>query len=155
MATQTQIPNVAALKQYLGQHLGVSDWLEVSQERIERFAQATDDYQWIHVDPERAARESPFGRTIAHGYLTLALAPVLLAQILELKSYSAVVNAGLERMRLSAPVPAGSRVRMHADMKGVRDMPRGAARCVVHLRFEVEGSSKPACIADAVYVYYP
>jgi len=149
------IPSISALKSFVGQRLGPSDWKTVSQEQIEAFAQATGDHQWIHVDVERARRESPFGGPIAHGYLTIALAPVLLPELVDVRGVRMAVNYGLEKMRLPAPVPSGARVRLWAELKNVREMPSGAARTTIGLTFEVEGSSKPACTADAVYLYFP
>ena len=144
-----------ALKQYVGKPLGVSPWVTVSQEQINAFADATGDHQWIHVDTERAQRESPFKGTIAHGYLTLSLAPSLLPEIFRVEGARMGVNYGIDKMRLPAPVPAGARVRVLAELKDVRDMPGGGARATFGLVFEIEGGGKPACVADAIYVYYP
>jgi acyl dehydratase len=154
MPTPTVVPSVASLKTLIGQSLGASDWVTVAQERIDAFARATGDHQWIHVDAERARRESPFGGPIAHGYLTIALAPALLPQLIRVEGVRVAVNYGLDGMRLPAPVPVGARVRLLAEIKDVRELPRGAARVTFGLVFEVEGASKPACIADAIYVYY-
>ena len=151
----TVVPSIGALKSLVGHKLGVSDWVTVSQEQINSFADATGDHQWIHVDVERAKRESPFKQPIAHGYLTISLAPVLLPQVVRVEGVRMAVNYGLESMRLPAPVPSGSRVRMSAELKDVREMPGGGARATFGLAFEVEGGGKPACIADAIYVYYP
>ena len=151
----TVVPSIGALKSLVGQKLGVSDWVTVSQQQINSFAEATGDHQWIHVDVERAKRESPFKQPIAHGYLTISLAPVLLPQVVRVEGVRMAVNYGLESMRLPAPVPAGARVRMSAELKDVREMPGGGARATFGLSFEVEGGGKPACIADAIYVYYP
>lgn len=155
MSNPTIIPSIAELKSYIGKPLGSSDWVEVTQDQIDAFARATGDDQWIHVDAERAKRESPFGQTIAHGYLTIALAPVLLPQILRVEDAAMVVNYGLEKMRLPAPVPSGSRLQLSAEIKNVRSMPSGAARTVLSLTFRVEGGTRPACTADAIYVYFP
>jgi acyl dehydratase len=155
MPTQTVIPSLAAVKDYAATQLGVSDWIAIDQERIDAFARATGDHQWIHCDEERARRESPWKGTIAHGYLTIALAPMLLRQVLVIDGWKTAVNTGTDKMRLSAPVPAGSRVRLRAEIKSVRELPRGAVRISFGLRFEVEGSSKPACVADVNYVYFP
>ena len=155
MATPTVIPSISELKNVLGQRFGPSDWVTVDQERIERFAEATGDHQWIHTDPERARRESPFGGTIAHGYLTIALAPALLPDVIRVEGVRHVVNYGLDKMRLPTPVTAGARVRLSVEIKGVREISGGAARVLLGLVFEVEGATKPACSADAVYVYYP
>ena len=149
------VPDFQALKPLVGSELGVSDWVEITQERIDLFAEATGDQQWIHVDVERAKKESPFGRTIAHGHLTASLAPALLAQIVEVQGASMLVNPGIEKMRFRSPVPSGSRLRMRATLKALRDLPRGAMRATVTIRFEVEGEKKPAAFGDALLVYYP
>jgi acyl dehydratase len=151
----TVVPSVGALKSFVGQKLGASDWVTVSQQQIQAFADATGDQQWIHVDVERARRDSPFKQPIAHGYLTISLAPVLLPQVVRVEGVRMAVNYGLESMRLPAPVPAGARVRMSAELKDVREMPGGGARATWGLVFEVEGGGKPACVADAIYVYFP
>jgi len=151
----TIVPSIGALKSFVGQKLGVTDWVTVSQEQINSFADATGDHQWIHVDAERARRESPFKQPIAHGYLTISLAPVLMPQVVRVEGVRMAVNYGLESMRLPAPVPAGSRLRLAVELKDVREMPGGGARATFGLVFEVEGGGKPACIADAIYVYYP
>lgn len=155
MPTPTVIPNLAAVKDYAATQLGVTDWIAIDQERIDAFARATGDHQWIHCDVERARRESPWRETIAHGYLIIALAPMLLRRLLVVEGWRTAVNTGVERMRLSAPVTAGSRVRLWAEIKTVRGLPRGGVRVGFGLRFEVEGSSKPACVADVTYVYFP
>jgi len=149
------VPDIASLKPLVGSELGVSDWVDITQERIDLFARATGDDQWIHVDPERAARESPFGGTIAHGHLTASLAPMLLSQIIEVKGARMLVNPGIEKMRFRSPVPSGSRLRMRATLKALRDLPGGAARATVRIRFEVEGERRPAAFGDALLVYYP
>ena len=151
----TVVPSIGSLKSFVGQKLGASDWTTVSQQQIQAFAEATGDHQWIHVDVERARRESPFKQPIAHGYLTIALAPVLLPQVVRVEGVRMAVNYGLESMRLPAPVPSGARVRMSAELKDVREMPGGGARATWGLTFEVEGGGKPVCIADAIYVYLP
>jgi acyl dehydratase len=155
MAEPVVIPSVSALKSFVGQRLGPSEWVTVGQEQIDAFARATGDHQWIHVDVDRARRESPFGGPIAHGYLTIALAPVLLPMLVEVKGVRMAVNYGLEKMRLPAPVPAGGRVRLTAELKNVREMPSGAAHTTIGLVFEVEGGDKPVCTADAIYLYFP
>lgn len=151
----TVIPSIAALKGFVGQKLGTSDWTTVSQKQIDAFAEATGDHQWIHVDVERAKRESPFKQPIAHGYLTISLAPALLPQVVRVDGVKMAVNYGLESMRLPAPVPSGARVRMSAELKDVREMPGGGARATFGLTFEVEGGTKPVCVAEAIYVYLP
>jgi acyl dehydratase len=151
----TVIPGIDAIRGFVGKPLGPSDWVEVGQERIDRFADATGDHQWIHVDPERARRESPFGAAVAHGYLTLSLAPALLNQILRMEGDATVLNTGISKMKLSAPVPAGSRVRLHAEIARARVLPGGGARAVFRIEIEVEGSDKPALTADVGLVYLP
>jgi acyl dehydratase len=155
MASPTVIPGISSLKDYVGAPLGPSDWVSITQKRIDAFADATGDYQWIHVDTERAAHESPFQRTIAHGYLTMSLAAAMLPSLIQVEKVGSVVNYGIDKMRLPAPVPAGGRVRLSAEIKDVREMPSGAARVNIALRFEVEGGSKPACTANAIFVYFP
>ena len=137
----------------VGQELGSSDWHRVTQEEVNLFAKATHDHQWIHVDPERAKRESPFGGPIAHGYYTIALAPALLAQTLRVEGIKMGVNYGLNKMRLPSPVPVGSNVRLRASLAGYEPIQGGAA-VTLGLSFEVEGQAKPACVAEVIYRYY-
>ena len=155
MANPIEIPNVVALADLVGRELGTTDWIEVSQEQIDAFAEATGDRQWIHCDVERAQRESPFKSTIAHGYLTLALTPVFLPKLLVIDDCGTVINTKVENLRLSTPVLAGSRIRMSATVKAARKMPGGSVRATLSIRFEVEGSKKPACHGVVTYVYYP
>lgn len=154
MAEPLVLPDPQSLRDWVGKKLGTSDWLEMSQERIDHFAEATGDKQWIHVDPVRAARESPFGGTVAHGHLTLSLAPFLFQQIVEVKSVRMIVNPGIEHMRLRAPVRSGDRVRMHATLKDLREIPGGGVRAVLTVKFEIEGQKRPAAFGDAALVYY-
>jgi acyl dehydratase len=135
-----------------GTELGVSDYTLVSQETVDSFADVTGDHQWIHTDPERAAA-SPFGGTIAHGYLTLALAPGLLAEVLPLDGFAMVVNYGLDRVRFPAPLPVGERVRMRVALDAVDPIPHGAALHLT-LTFERGAGGKPVCVAAAVYRVY-
>ena len=155
MGRPTIIPDIASIKEFIDQPLGETDWVTVSQEQIDAFAAATGDHQWIHVDVERAKRESPFKGTIAHGYLTLALVPTLLSQLLVVANTSNIVNYGIEKLRLPTAVPAGARVRLSCTIKGVRDLPGGGARVVIKLAFEVEGATKLAMTGSVVYVYFP
>lgn len=155
MADPLVIPDVTALRDWVGKKLGTSDWLEMTQRRIDLFAEATGDRQWIHVDTERARRESPFGTTIAHGHLTLSLAPFLFGQIVEVKGTRMIVNPGIEHMRLRAPVRCGDRVRLHATLKDLREIPGGAMRATITLQYEIEGQDRPAAFGDAALVYYP
>ncbi|GAA3543403.1 dehydratase [Aeromicrobium flavum] len=131
-----------------GSELGVSSWTEIHQDRIDMFADATGDRQWIHVDPERAA-EGPFGATIAHGYLTLSLLPFLGAQVYAFAGDRARVNYGLNRVRFMAPVLVGSKVRNRVEVLEVRDIEKGQQVTLQHT-VEIEGNEKPACIAETV-----
>lgn len=149
------IPDVASLPEYEGRDLGFTAWHTIDQEKIDAFAEATGDRQWIHVDRERAQHESPFGTTVAHGYLTIALAPVLLPEIVEVAKLSQIVNIGIEKLRLREPVPSGSRLRLGASVKKVRPMKGGAMRLSLDVRFEVEGARRPVCTGELVFVYFP
>jgi acyl dehydratase len=134
--------------------LGETDWAPVSQERINQFADATDDRQWIHVDVERARREAPWKQTIAHGYLTLSMIPALLARLVVIIGAKTAINTGIDKLRFSAPVLSGSRVRLKATIKDAREVP-GALRISFAVRVDVEGGSKPALLANVNYLYYP
>lgn len=131
-----------------GEELGTSGWVEITQDRIDSFADATGDHQWIHVDPEKAAA-GPFGTTIAHGYLTLALLPMLGSQVFAFAGDSARVNYGANKVRFPAPVPVGSKVRARVTLAEVSDIPTGQ-QAVIRYTVEIEGGEKPACIADTV-----
>jgi acyl dehydratase len=155
MPNPTLIPGVEHLKDFVGQELGPSNWVVISQERIDRFADATGDRQWIHCDVERAQRDSPFKTTIAHGYLTISLAPALLAELVVVEKCGSVINTGIEKLRLSTPVLSGARVRMSAKLLGARDMPRGGVRATFSIRFETDRATKPVCHAQVTYVYFP
>lgn len=150
----TEINGIAGMKALVGQHLGYSDWLEITQERVNQFAEATGDFQWIHVDPERAAKESPFGGPIAHGYLTLSLANLFLPQLLTVETFSAGLNIGLEKVRFPSPVPAGSRIRGRGEVVSAVEA-GGGVQVVVRVTIETEGSAKPACVADTVSRFLP
>lgn len=149
----TVLDNPDALKAAVGDHLGFSDWLVMDQERIDLFADATGDRQWIHTDPERASR-GPFGTTIAHGYLTLSLVNYFLPQIIEVRGISMGVNVGVNRVRFPAPVPVGSRIRAGAEVLSAEDAGEGV-QAVIRVTVEVEGSDRPACVADTVSRYFP
>ena len=138
---------------HLGQKLGESEWLEVSQERLNLFADATLDHQWIHVDTERAAKESPYGGTIAHGYLTLSLLPYLWGQVIEVRNISMLVNYGMDKMRFGQPVRTGSRVRLVASLDSIENL-RGICKTGVKFRIEIEGQRKPALDGVATFLYY-
>ena len=147
----TIVQGIDGLKEKVGEHLGYSDWHEVTQEQVNLFADATGDHQWIHVDPERAAKESPFGGPIAHGYLTISLAPKLLPQVLRVDGIAMGVNYGINKLRFPSPVPVDSRIRATATLREVADIPIGT-QVVISFVVEREGGDKPACIADVVYV---
>ena len=138
---------------YNGKELGCSDWLTVDQERINLFADATLDHQWIHVDTERAKAESPYKSTIAHGYLTLSLLPYLWEQIVEVNNISMLVNYGMDKMRFGVPVVTGSRVRLVAKLHSIQDL-RGICKAEVEIKIEIEGQRKPALQGIATFLYY-
>lgn len=140
------------LKAKAGENLGYSDWLQVTQDRVDTFADATNDHQWIHVNIERAS-SGPFGGPIAHGYLTLSLLIPLWSQILELRGIRMAVNYGLNKVRFPAPVPVGSKIRLGATLAEVRDVP-GGVEAVIDAVFERDGGDKPVCVAQAVHRYY-
>jgi acyl dehydratase len=149
----TVIQGIAGLKELVGEHLGYSDYLEITQERVNTFADATGDHQWIHVDPERAKAESPFGGPIAHGYLTLSLGPVLAPQIMRVEGIKMGVNYGCSKVRFPSPVPVGSNLRLGAQLTSVEDIP-GGAQISMTFTFECEGAAKPSCVSDIIFRYY-
>lgn len=140
------------LKAKVGSHLGYSSWHTITQEQVNLFADATNDHQWIHVDPERA-KAGPFGTTVAHGYFTLSLGPSLLAEVLAVDGPRFAVNYGLNRVRFPAPVPVGSKLRCGASLESVEDV-EGGCQVTLKLTFEVEGAAKPSCVAEIVFRYY-
>jgi len=152
MPTVFQTP--AELASAVGKPLGKSDWLEITQDRIDRFAEATGDHQWIHVDPVRAA-QGPFGKTIAHGYLTQSLVNHFLPQIVEVHGISMGINYGADRLRFPAPVPVGSRVRGSAELLGVERQKDGSFQAKIRVTVEIEGSERPGCVIDTISRYYP
>jgi len=145
--------DVTELPALVGNELGASAWHSVTQDEIDRFADATHDRQWIHVDPERARRESPFRCTIAHGYYTLSLAPYLLPQIVTVTGIRLGVNYGLNSVRFTSPVRVGRRLRLRATLRAVTPIV-GGSEVTLALAFEVDGEQRPACLAEAVYRYY-
>jgi len=149
----TIIQGIAGLKDLVGTHLGYSDYTEITQEQVNLFADATGDHQWIHVDPERAKAESPFGGPIAHGYLTLSLGPMLAPQIMRVDGIKMGVNYGCEKVRFPSPVPVGSKLRLGAELTQVDDIP-GGAQVYMTFTFEVEGAPKPSCVSQVVFRYY-
>ena len=148
----TKIDGIDGLKAKVGDHLGYSDYVEITQEQVNLFADATGDHQWIHVDVERA-KAGPFGAPIAHGYLTLSLGPVLLPQIMEVSGVAMGVNYGANKIRFPSPVPVGAKVRLGAKLLAVEDV-TGGAQGTVEMTFEVEGAPKPSCVAEVIFRYY-
>ena len=138
---------------HLGEELGVSEWLQVDQDRINQFADATLDHQWIHVDVERAKEESPYHSTIAHGYLTLSLVPYFWNQIIEVNNVSMLVNYGMDKFRFGLPVITGSKVRMVAKLHNIQNL-RGICKTEVFIKIEIEGQRKPALEGIASFLYY-
>jgi len=149
----TQIESIAALANFAGKEVGISDWLEVSQERIDQFAEASEDRQWIHLDPDRAARESPYKTTIAHGFLTLSLLSVLARHALSVSGVRMGINYGLNRVRFVAPVPAGARIRGRFTLGNVEQI-KGGVQSTWNVTVECEGSDKPCCVAEWLVRYY-
>lgn len=145
---KVEIKDMNQLRQRIGQEIAVSDWMTVTQERIDRFADATDDHQWIHVDRARAA-QSTFGGTIAHGFLTLSLLPHFTAEALAFPPGKMSVNYGLNRVRFTAPVRAGKRVRARFVLAAMEDVP-GGVQITMKVTIELEGSDKPACVAETI-----
>jgi acyl dehydratase len=141
------------LKNLPGTDLGSSDWLEVTQERVDTFAAATGDHQWIHVDEQRA-RSGPFGGTIAHGYLTLSLVIPLFNDLLEITGISMSVNYGLEKVRFPSPVPVGSKIRLTAEVLSVEEIKGDGVQMALTFTVQIDGSTKPACVAQALYRHY-
>ena len=152
MATTFETP--AELEKAVGQHLGYSDWIEITQERIDKFADATGDHQWIHTDPERA-KNGPFGTTIAHGYLTQSLVNLFLPQIVEVRGISMGINYGTDRVRFPAPVPVGSRIRGGAELVGVENVKEGAVQATMRVTIEIEAGDRPAAVIDTISRYIP
>ena len=147
-----RVNGIEELKGLVGQELGTSTWVEIDQDRINAFADATDDHQWIHVDLERA-KEGPFGGPVAHGYLTLSLIVPMFFEVLQIDGIAMGVNYGLNKVRFPAPVPAGSRIRLKATLAEVEEI-AGGVQAVVDGVIEVEGGTKPVCVAQPVYRFY-
>ncbi|MPY95823.1 MAG: hypothetical protein GEV08_23035 [Acidimicrobiia bacterium] len=145
----TVVNGLDELKGLVGQHLGYSEYVTITQDQVNRFAEATNDHQWIHVDVERA-KAGPFGAPIAHGYLTLSLAPGLMPEVLRLGGVSMGVNYGCNKVRFPSPVPVGSKLRLGAKLLSVEDV-AGGAQYVLEMSFEVEGAPKPSCVAECIY----
>jgi acyl dehydratase len=149
-----EVERPADLAQYIGKEIGVSDWFTVDQGIIDKFADATGDHQWIHVDVERAKREMPGGKTIAHGYLTLSLVPRLAATLLRVKKRSRGLNYGSNRVRFTGQVPAGSRVRLRQKIKAVEPVEGGGVRITSESTMEVEGATRPALVAETISMQF-
>ena len=140
------------LKGYVGQHLGYSDYMEITQERVNQFAEATGDFQWIHVDVERA-KAGPFGGPIAHGYLTLSLGPVLYPQIVRINGFAMGVNYGANKVRFPSPVPVGAKLRLGVKLLAVEEI-AGGLQSTMEFTFECEGASKPSCVSEIIFRSY-
>ena len=147
------IESIEDAKALEGEEVGLSDWVVIDQHRIDQFAEATGDYQWIHVDTERAAREMPNGRTISHGYLTLSLIPSLTGNFVEIVNLARAINFGLNKVRFYAPVPVGSKLRARAQVLQARQR-AGALLLTSETRLEDEGERKPACVAETLGMYF-
>ena len=151
VAPVTVLDGLDAVRAAVGQDLGTSDWVTVTQEQVDRFAEATGDHQWIHVDPEKA-KDGPFGTTIAHGYLTLSLSNLFLPQIVEVRGISMGLNYGVDKVRFPTPVPVGSRIRGGAEVVDVQPI-EGGAQATIRITIELEGASKPACVIESISRY--
>ncbi|MFC7447148.1 MaoC family dehydratase [Rhodococcus daqingensis] len=145
--------NVDELKTLVGTTLVPSDWFEITQDRVSTFADATDDHQWIHVDPERASKEGPFGGPIGHGYLTLSLLSAMFAQVLDVRGLSLAVNYGLNKVRFPAAVPVGSKVRLKAEIASAQDI-SGGVQIVVAATVECDSVDKPVCVAEPLFRFH-
>ncbi len=152
MATTFETP--AELEGAVGQHLGFSDWIQITQDRIDKFAEATGDHQWIHTDPVRA-KQGPFGTTIAHGYLTQSLVNLFLPQIVEVRGISMGINYGTDKVRFPAPVPVDSRVRGGAELIAAETVKGGAVQATIRVTVEIEGSDRPGAVVDTISRYLP
>jgi acyl dehydratase len=153
MSEKYTVSSVEDAKALEGVEVGVSDWIVIDQHRIDQFADATDDHQWIHVDTERAKKEMPDGKTIAHGYLTLSLIPALTTDFVEMKNLSRAINFGLNKVRFYTPVPVGARIRGRATVLQARSR-AGALFLTSEIRLEIEGERKPACVAETLGMYF-
>jgi acyl dehydratase len=149
-----EIGDVSELETHVGRELALSDWFLVTEERIARFADATDDHQWIHLDRERAARESPYGTTIAHGFLSLSLVGALVRSAVSIRGPKLSVNYGLNRVRFPSAVPAGSRIRARVTPMSIEDVPGNARQVTWKIVVEREGAEKPCLVAEWIVRYY-
>ncbi|HOA95974.1 MAG TPA: MaoC family dehydratase [Quisquiliibacterium sp.] len=144
-----EFETLAEMKGLIGQEVAVSDWQVVTQERIDKFAEATGDFQWIHVDPERSAK-GPFGTTIAHGFLTLSMLPLFFQNAMKIKDAKMGVNYGLNRVRFTSPVPVGSELRARMKLVSIEDIPNNGVQMVWEVTFERKGSDRPVCVAESI-----
>jgi acyl dehydratase len=149
-----EVERAGDMKAYVGKEIGVSEWYTVTQEQIDKFADATGDHQWIHVDVERAKKEMPGGKTIAHGWLTLSLVPRLASTLYHVKTRSRGINYGANRVRFTGMVPAGSRIRLRLTVKAVEPVANGGTRITNESTMELEGSERPVLVAETIGVTY-
>ena len=145
---RTVLDGIDAVRAAVGTHLGYSDWLEIDQDRVNTFADATGDHQWIHVDPERA-KDGPFGAAIAHGYLTMSLSNYFMPQIVETRGFSAGINYGVDKVRFPSPVKVGQSIRAGAEMIEVSEV-KGGIQTLVRITIEIQGGERPACVIDSI-----
>lgn len=150
-----EIDNIKDLHQLVGQELGVSDWLVVDQERINKFADATGDHQWIHLDVERAEKELPGGTTIAHGYLIVSLLPILTSRIYTVRNNSRRINYGSNRVRFTNSVATGSRIRARLRLKALEPFKGDGAQAIFEITVEIDGQDRPACVAETITIFFP
>jgi acyl dehydratase len=153
MTNSLVLPTPQALAEFIGRELAVSDWVEVTQQRIQQFAEATGDQQWIHTDAERARKESPYGTTIAHGFLTLSLVSQMMEQVVRVGGVRLAINYGLNRVRFPAAVRAGSKIRARFNLQSLQDV-GGGVEAVFGVTVEVDGEQKPCCVAEWMVRYY-
>ena len=151
--TPTVIDSIEDLEARVGETIGISGWILIAQDRIDQFAEATDDRQWIHVDADRANRESPFGAPVAHGYLTLSLLPRIVIEAMTFTPKKTGINYGLDKVRFIAPVPVGARIRGHVALRSVERRDAQTLQIGLSVTVEIEGSEKPACIAESIVRY--
>ena len=151
--TPTVIDSIEDLEARVGETIGISGWIPIAQDRIDQFAEATDDRQWIHVDADRANRESPFGAPVAHGYLTLSLLPRMVIEAMTFTPKKTGINYGLDKLRFIAPVPVGARIRGHVALRSVERRDAQTLKIGLSVTVEIEGSEKPACIAESIVRY--
>lgn len=143
----------AEFAEHIGQELGVSEYLKITQDRVNDFAAATIDHQWIHTDPERAEKEGAFGKTIAHGYLTLSILPHLWEQIAEIRNIKMMINYGIEKLKFNQPVLTDSEVRLRVKLTSLLDL-RGVTKCQLNVKLEIKDNPKPAFVGEMIFLYH-